>query len=342
MQISRCALTAVMWLAIACGDPTAPSGAVSEGELAQQPLPTGPVAGLPWARQGCTKGQLPPDVLACVGGVAISRERFEEARAQYPDGTPVRAVLTALIDEEALSAAAAQHHLWGPWLVEPLRRAMVAAWLDRTFAANHRVDQVSRADIERAYHNPAVREMFEHVNGYFTTDAQMLCCSGNVDQCAKSDEVRSCIDAGADKAAALRAALVADPPGSPAEMAARVASLRGRFPDVGVHDIDFYYDPTIAYGDQRGYQLMVEPFAVGVSALQPGQISEPIRSPYGWHIVWLRRVLPARHGTPEDADVRSEIARNILPMLRERDLIAEVVGLARQAGVELYLERLGE
>ena len=104
--------------------------------------------------------------------------------------------------------------------------------------------------------------------------------------------------------------------------------------------MQFYYDKAKAHDQQRGYDVVVEPFAAAVTAMQPGQLHPPIRSPFGWHIPYLARIEPARHQTWKDPEVRSEVARNIVAPVRERE--AERLGfeLMKQAGVELFFDRL--
>ncbi len=62
--------------------------------------------------------------------------------------------------------------------------------------------------------------------------------------------------------------------------------------------------------------------AHGIAATEPGRWSEPLPSPYGWHVVWVEERLPAR--PPELAEVR-EAARLGLLAERERQALREGV-----------------
>lgn len=55
---------------------------------------------------------------------------------------------------------------------------------------------------------------------------------------------------------------------------------------------------------------MVKPFEDAASALKPGQISEPVRTQYGWHLIKLEATRPAGKVSLEDAaaDIRKRLA----------------------------------
>jgi peptidyl-prolyl cis-trans isomerase C len=68
------------------------------------------------------------------------------------------------------------------------------------------------------------------------------------------------------------------------------------------------------------------PFADAVAALEPGVWSEPIRSSYGWHLVWVDDMTPAE--VPALAVVRDKVRAAVLEGRRERRL--------RQTLIELH------
>jgi peptidyl-prolyl cis-trans isomerase C len=58
-----------------------------------------------------------------------------------------------------------------------------------------------------------------------------------------------------------------------------------------------------------GLGMMVKPFEEAVVALQPGQVSAPVQSQFGWHIVRLNETRTA--GIPTLDDMRAELASEI-------------------------------
>lgn len=303
-------------------------------------LPAGPIAQRPWARQACRPDRGSPGELACVNGVAVTVADYERVRGDYPrEATPAQ-VVEALVQAELLAGAAAAEGLWGPWLQPALRVALAQQWLRRSFEPAHTAEKIAPADIALAFRNPTIRVRYHRHTAYFVTDVQMLCCSGDWRQCNARKDVAECIERFAPAAARLHQLLSLDPPASGPELEARVAALREQFPDATTAVVQFYYDKSKSYDQQEGYDLMVEPFSLAVVELQPGQLSAPIRSPFGWHIARLDRLEPALRGKPEDPTVRDDIARNILPLVRQRDLQKELFARMAELGVRIHYDRL--
>jgi peptidyl-prolyl cis-trans isomerase D len=70
---------------------------------------------------------------------------------------------------------------------------------------------------------------------------------------------------------------------------------------------------TKARGGELGFVtegLFDEAFATAALALEPGQVSEPVRSASGWHLVKAEEVVPAKKVSLDEA--RPEIARELL------------------------------
>lgn len=300
-----------------------------------------------WAAESCQPGHPKPDELACLAdpsdprhGVAVTKARFHAVQPSYPRGTPAQAIVQALVDEELLARAARQKGHWSQELAPVQRKAMIAKLLVKTQEEALTPAKITDADIQTAYKNPQVRPHYDHAAAYFVTDVQMLCCKGDWRQCEKREEVRSCIDKTQPQAQALYKALAADPPHSAAELKARVAALGGQFSLAAVQDVEFWYEKSKPYDQQKGYDLMVKEFAVPVVEMQPGDLGMPIRSPFGWHIPRLDHVDPAVHKPWNDPQVRQDIATHILDAVREREVQHYIVGLLRKNGVQFFYDRL--
>ena len=73
---------------------------------------------------------------------------------------------------------------------------------------------------------------------------------------------------------------------------------------------------------------MVPPFAEAVAALEPGAISDPVQTDFGWHIIQLNETRPRE--APPLAEVRDEITQMVL---REK-VEAEIARLVEAAEIE--------
>ncbi len=304
--------------------------------LGQVALPTGPVPGHPWAARACKPGVREADVLACVDGVAVTRAQFAAVQQDYPPDTPPRAIVQALVDEELLAHAAAKT-LWGNWLQEPLHRLMVGRLLQELMEKKFGPGQITPDDIKAAWSKKAVRHTYDHPGVYAVTDAQIICCTGDVRQCADAPDAIKCIQEMEPTARALTAYLAENPPRTVREMHGRVGA-DPRFAKAAVVDLTFFYEPDKPYAEQKGYVLMVEPFTAATMQLKPGEIvKEPVRSPFGWHVIRLESAVAPSHKGVDDPDVLADLKKNLVPALRDEQVEKLAGELGKASGVELYL-----
>ena len=80
-----------------------------------------------------------------------------------------------------------------------------------------------------------------------------------------------------------------------------------------------------------GAGMMVEPFETAVMAMQPGQISDPVQTQFGWHVIKLQEVRNA--AVPTLDEVRPEIEGKLQQEAVEKK-IAELTAAAKVARVE--------
>jgi peptidyl-prolyl cis-trans isomerase C len=116
--------------------------------------------------------------------------------------------------------------------------------------------------------------------------------------------------------------LSADERGAAAEADARrlLDELRGR--RITPDGSDPFGDPfLLGYRLQRQThdairQMFGEPFAVAVAELAPGAWAGPVRSAYGWHLVWVEAIEPAE--LPPLAEVEGQVRGAVLAERREQ------------------------
>jgi peptidyl-prolyl cis-trans isomerase D len=103
-------------------------------------------------------------------------------------------------------------------------------------------------------------------------------------------------------------------------------------------------EATRARGGEVGFVsegLFDDAFAAAALALEPGQVSAPVKSASGWHLVKAEEVVPAKHTSLDDA--RQTIARELLVKDRALALAREraEAALAAAKGGKLAPARLG-
>lgn len=104
---------------------------------------------------------------------------------------------------------------------------------------------------------------------------------------------------------------------------------------------DVSEDPSASAGGDLGYVAKGQhhpTFTEAALNLKPGEVSSPIRTPFGWHIIKLIDVKAAEQKTFEEA--REEIQRQLLPRKRQEAFESFMASLREKHKVEIYEQKL--
>lgn len=89
---------------------------------------------------------------------------------------------------------------------------------------------------------------------------------------------------------------------------------------------EFSIDGSSAAGGDLGWfgeGMMIEPFEEAVMALEPGEVSEPVETRFGWHVILLTETRTASVPTMDmvrgelEAEIQREASRALIAQLRE-------------------------
>lgn len=227
--------------------------------------------------QGATAGQAAAPaadtVIATVAGTPVTlgeliavRQGLPPQYQQLPDEVLMNALVEQTADQILLGRAAREAGLDRKRAVQLILENQARAVLAETYMDRAVAERVTDAAVQQAYDAAyASAEPVEEVRA-----AHIL-----VEDEAKAQELKAELDQGADFAA--------------------LAAEHGT-------------DGTAAQGGDLGWFVhgqMVPEFADAAFAMQPGEISAPVQSPFGWHIIKLdeRRERPA----PPLAEARGQI-----------------------------------
>lgn len=261
----------------------------------------------------------PPGAIGEVVGKPITEDAVREALRRARPGTEVRqaALLAAgrrIAADEAVRAGVA------PKAAETADDH-VDRFLAATFSATTSCHEIDDAAIAEAWRKQ--RRRFVHPDVFKVVDVQLVCCPKGRAPC-RDEEAAGCFERGAaameQARRALGAAKTAD------ELRAAAVSVVASVPGVGVHDYTFAYDYARPHADQGGSWVVMDPAIVGVvRGAQSGTLTEPVRSEYGYHILWVdEHRLPSNRG-PDDPSARAEIfdalCKGILERARENYLL---------------------
>lgn len=253
-----------------------------------------------------------------------------------------RAALERLVEAELLAQEALRHELnRAPEVLREVKREAVRRLLHDRFVEGLRPEAVAQQDIEQAFRVPQVRARFDHEDGYFVRDVQIVCCAGAADQCRDNADP-TCFDQATPLIQSAYEALAPKQPfATPEAFEAEVRLLQEQIPQLVVKTLSFWYKQGVPYEEQRGYTTYFIDWVLAVVAIEePGRIAPPLRSYHAWHIPLLVQHVPAVHKTPSDPEVRLEIARGILNAIRRRDYSAWKRGLSESYRVQTRPEAL--
>lgn len=290
----------------AAEQPAQDSGGQDSGQGAGQPAAAAGQAaegteGQPVEGQAAGPAPTADTVVATVAGTPITlgeliavRQGLPPQYQQLPDEVLMGALVEQTADQILLEQAARKAGLDQERAVRMVLENQARAALADSYMQRAVGERVTDEAVQQAYHAEyASTEPVEEVRA-----AHIL-----VDSEAKAQELKAELDEGADFAA--------------------LAAEHGT-------------DGTAARGGELGWfahEQMVPQFADAAFAMQPGEISDPVQSPFGWHVIKLEE--RRERSVPPLAEVRGQIVDELTQkaqteLLTEMRDAAEIEGGAEQ------------
>lgn len=234
--------------------------------------------------------QLPPSsaadpIVARVGEVAIPLSLVERQLALEPPGTAPREVLERLIDMEVLAQEAARLGLGRhPGVLDAWKQAAVQRLLALDFEPITRPEDIPE---------DVLRESYQKNRGYFNNPD--LVSIAHLLLQMKKDAGEEAWRERRSEAEQARARLLQAGPGDKEQFLAAAEAIQQEGKEIGIEDLG----PV-----GKGSPYVQEFVDAAVRLKQDGELSEPVRTVYGWHILFrygfkARRSVPYEQARPE-------------------------------------------
>ncbi len=299
-------IAAAVLVAPACGDG---GGSPEAGRLR---APIGP--GAPgWVRQDDAS-----PVVARVGPVEITLAELQRrVDAEAPGASPAE-VLDRLIAWEVLAQEAARRGFVQDHEVRTeSRRAMVRVLLEESFEPDTTTDKVPAETLEEAF-----RSNYWYFNNPDTVSASHLLFK------VKKRAPEETWEARRREAEQARSRLVAVPLKDKEDFRQRSEALASDHADLNLADLG-------AFAHKGRF---VKPFSDAAFALGDGELSQPVRTQYGWHLIYRYAFKPARSVTMDD--VRDEVMERVWPEWRRYRFYRYLEEAKSRARIETFPNRL--
>jgi peptidyl-prolyl cis-trans isomerase C len=249
-----------------------------------------------------------------------------EVAFQSRDGKGPRESLLALIQLELLAQEAQRRGLdKDPKVLETHRKSMVESFIRREFGEKFTKNDIPKDQLEKAYEVNRLR--FDHPDLAEVAHILVL-----VDRKAQKDVLHR-----ARRLAQKIRQLAVAAPISPDEfsaLATKIGQLAG-----DLHPDEFKRKAESLTTPLRGFT--VDEFADAAFALKrPGQISPVVQTQFGYHIIYLKSLIPAIHRSL--ADATEEIRENLFEEARGIAFERWLESLMKEHRITMNYDRLAK
>jgi len=284
--------------------------------------------------------------VATVGGVPIHLTDLKRQMEARP-GVPAREVLQALIEGEALAQEAVRQNVNAEErVVERYRESLARAFLDEAFELEVSPASIPMALVKRGYEFS--RLQFDRAPAFVMAHMHFVCCYKGKEDCGAPESIECftlaypLIGDVYRQAQAALADTFGDPESMEVAMQAFVESARQQFPNLVYQRVPFYYDVNVPHEKQRGrYKLLDERLAKALIAQPLGELTEPIKTDWGWHIASLLARFPEQRRKLTDPGVEQEVRDRAFPAYQRMAFNKRLEELARKYNIQLIHDPLG-
>lgn len=314
-------------------------------------------------------GTLTPDdpVVAEVEGAPITMSMLRQQLERAGEGADPRQVLERMIEFELLARAAFEAGKYEEAIVgDAMRKALATTWIDSNFETGLTHDDIPRKYLELAYEH--ARHKFDHFHWFMVADIQLLCCkTDNRDACfmERFDDVderhahlKTCFEYHEPEIQKMYAQVRGANTLAEFEELHQVAAMDIPMPELRdqygalalLHKYEMQYDVDRSHEDQFSgkitYRVFYKEISDGVrnawlaNDMQVPFMTAPIRSPLGYHLLFVDEVVPEKHWPLDHPDVMPEVKRHAFTPWRQVHFAESLERMCAEVGCEIQHQRL--
>jgi len=316
-------LTLLLVLAASCG---------GEDGFAPASPPADPEAFASWWQKG-----------SVAGVAAVSPGDLEIMRSLHP-GEPDERLEKKIRLRRLLARSAVERGLSeGPEVSLTWRRALARALLRNRFEVDLTPDTVPTSAWEDLYWERSIRPYFDHWDVFFVLDVRFICCKGAAESCARDEIVQKCMAQTEPDIRDVHRILETKGLSDADLVKKAVEELQvAGYPGLRREEYSFQYDFTRPHEKQTEYNLVNRNVALAVKDAPLNALLPPVRSNFGWHILFVKEFRPAEHlpfGTPE---VMERLKERFFEMARGRLVHQFLVETFRNGRIRVDRDALRE
>tara|TARA_B100000674_G_C37865224_1_gene926780 strand:+ start:360 stop:1427 length:1068 start_codon:yes stop_codon:yes gene_type:complete len=266
-------------------------------------------------------------VIATVNGVPLSRKSLERQIAERPE-IPVRELLNRMIEMEVMAQKAAQDgYGLDKTILKVREKAVARAYLRDIFEQEVTPESISEKMVKDQYQR--VKHMFWHDHDEIRAVQLMeTCCdAGEGKGGCETEEELACFAEAAPRIAEYEQELrkrLAEVERTPAAIKKVMADYRSEIdtanPNLRYEDIQKPIRFVVGQSHEwhRGkYDVFAREVVEALFSLDELELSSPVQSSFGWHLLVKLKHYPARHWTEDDPRTIAEIRERAFPYYRK-------------------------
>ncbi|HIN85774.1 MAG TPA: hypothetical protein EYN06_04765 [Myxococcales bacterium] len=313
-------------------------------------------------------GDIPKDdvVVARVEGTPIYLSALQNQVDRAGKDADPTAILDRMIEMELFAREAFKNGKYNFAVVgEAIKKVLTLRWIIR-----HMEEDISPADVPKKYVDLAYKQyrgVYDHFERFLVVDIQVLCCNdvwaANCftdlydDKEKQKQHLKECIDFHELDVQKLHAQLSKAKDLEDFRSIHELASmdlpnsiLRSQYQTAAtVNEFDFQYDINRSYEKQFEkvrYRMLYKEVMDGVrdaylkvNKKTPFMV-QPIRSPIGWHLIYVYKVIPEKHMKVDHPKVQKEVRKGAFIPWRKIYFLQQMENLCDQLGCEFHHQRM--